>query len=382
MPTILSAASGGLQPDAPTIGIATAGNAAASVSFIAPVFKGKAQLSDTYTARAFNSTGTVATGQSKTGSTSPLEVTGLTNGTTYTFRVDYNNGYATSLSSSASNTIVPILATTTTPVPTTTVAPTTTTTAAPGVAYFSNAVYWVSQPTTVGSTMTLNYTAVNAATTLIYWYRTNSPVPAGGSNTASGTLVQNGETSYIIQEGDKGFSIQATVYVYNSAGSGNYSTTPAVAIPAAATTTTIAPTTTLAPTTTKAVTTTTNAPTTTLLPATIATSSVFSYPSDSTAPGTIEGSWTTTKSSSVDFNWHNVRIRNTSNNATATQTIFSFSTQSTTFTNVVKGSFKFGVQSVGTRQSNGTYIYSTGTGDCPSGGGCVYREEGTATVIS
>jgi hypothetical protein len=87
-------------------------------------------------------------------------------------------------------------------------------------------------------------------------------------------------------------------------------------------------------------------------------------------------------SSSVNFSWHNVRIRNTSNNATATQTIFGFSTQTATFTSVVRGSFKFGVQSVGTRQSNGTYIYSTGTGDCPSSGGCVYREESTATVIS
>ena len=145
MPIILSAASGGMQPDPPTIGIASAGNTAASVSFIAPVYKGKAQLSDTYTVRAYNSSGTVATGQSGTGSTSPIEVTGLTNGTIYTFRVEYSNGYATSSPSNPSYTVTPIPGTTTTTpatttTPSTTTTTTTSTTPAPGVAYFSNPV--------------------------------------------------------------------------------------------------------------------------------------------------------------------------------------------------------------------------------------------------
>jgi len=71
-------------PGAPTSIVATAGNAQASVSFAAPASDGGADITS-YTATS--SPGGLTT----TGSTSPLKVTGLTNGTAYTFTVTATN---------------------------------------------------------------------------------------------------------------------------------------------------------------------------------------------------------------------------------------------------------------------------------------------------
>ena len=67
-------------PDAPTIGTATAGNTQVSVAFTAPADTGGTAITS-YTATS--SPG----GFTATGSSSPLVVTGLTNGTAYTFTV-------------------------------------------------------------------------------------------------------------------------------------------------------------------------------------------------------------------------------------------------------------------------------------------------------
>jgi len=65
-------------PDAPTIGTATAGNAQASVTFTAPSNTGGASI----TSYTITSTpGNIIA----TGSSSPIVVNGLTNGTSYTF---------------------------------------------------------------------------------------------------------------------------------------------------------------------------------------------------------------------------------------------------------------------------------------------------------
>ena len=88
-------------PGAPTIGTATAGDTQASVAFIAPV----------------NTGGTAITGYTVSvspvdvapvsGASSPIVVTGLTNGQTYTFTVTANNAAGTSPASAASNSITP-----------------------------------------------------------------------------------------------------------------------------------------------------------------------------------------------------------------------------------------------------------------------------------
>lgn len=90
-----------LVANAPTIGTATAGvSNCASVTFTAPACTGGSVIS-TYTAYC-TTTGTNTT----TGASSPLVVSGLTTGQSYTFRVVANNIYGPSYPSAASNSIV------------------------------------------------------------------------------------------------------------------------------------------------------------------------------------------------------------------------------------------------------------------------------------
>lgn len=88
-------------PNAPTIGTATGGDASASVSFTAPSNVGGSAITQ-YTA--------VSTpgGLFAQGSASPLTVTGLTNGTPYTFTVWALNTYGPSPYSAASGRVTPV----------------------------------------------------------------------------------------------------------------------------------------------------------------------------------------------------------------------------------------------------------------------------------
>jgi hypothetical protein len=74
---------GGTPPGAPTIGVATAGNASATVTFTVPADTGTSAITQ-YTASC---SATGATTKTATGAASPIVVTGLTNGTTYTCSV-------------------------------------------------------------------------------------------------------------------------------------------------------------------------------------------------------------------------------------------------------------------------------------------------------
>jgi hypothetical protein len=89
-------------PSAPTIGTATAGNANASVTFTAPTYTGRSTISSyTVTSSPGGLTGT--------GASSPITVSGLTNGTAYTFTVTATNAAGlTSAASAASNSVTPI----------------------------------------------------------------------------------------------------------------------------------------------------------------------------------------------------------------------------------------------------------------------------------
>src|SRR5207248_2778639 len=71
-------------PGAPTSVTAVAGDTTASVSFTAPASNGGAPITS-YTVTAYKPNGTAVT--STIGSSSPITVSGLTNGTAYTFRV-------------------------------------------------------------------------------------------------------------------------------------------------------------------------------------------------------------------------------------------------------------------------------------------------------
>jgi hypothetical protein len=91
-------------PSAPTIGTATGGDAQASVAFTVPGWNGGATITG-YTATS------TPGGITGTGSSSPIVVTGLTNGTTYTFKVKATNSVGTGTESAASNSVTPASAT-------------------------------------------------------------------------------------------------------------------------------------------------------------------------------------------------------------------------------------------------------------------------------
>jgi len=92
------------RPDAPTIGTASAGITVATVPFTAPSSDGGSAITS-YTATS--SPGGITGTLSQAGSGS-ITVTGLTNGTAYTFTVTATNAIGTSLASAASSSVTPL----------------------------------------------------------------------------------------------------------------------------------------------------------------------------------------------------------------------------------------------------------------------------------
>jgi hypothetical protein len=100
MSLIIGAGQGGMQPSTPIIGTATGGDSSASVAFTPSTYIGKSSI----VYRAISNPG----GFSATNTTTPITVTGLSNGTAYTFTVRGETPYGVnSLSSAASNSVTP-----------------------------------------------------------------------------------------------------------------------------------------------------------------------------------------------------------------------------------------------------------------------------------
>ena len=89
----------GTVPQAPTIGTASFGNATANIEFTTNGTGGRTITSYTATSTPGGFTGTSAS--------SPITVTGLSNGTAYTFKVTATNPIGTSLESASSNSTTP-----------------------------------------------------------------------------------------------------------------------------------------------------------------------------------------------------------------------------------------------------------------------------------
>jgi hypothetical protein len=96
----LGAAAASTVPGAPTIGTAIGGNGQATVNFAAPASDGGLAISG-YTVTSSPS------GLTASGSASPITVTGLINGTAYTFTVTASNSAGTGVASAASNSVTP-----------------------------------------------------------------------------------------------------------------------------------------------------------------------------------------------------------------------------------------------------------------------------------
>ncbi len=84
-------------PDAPTIGTATGGEGQLSITFTAPSDVGNDAITGFIASATTGSTVVVATGTS-----SPITISGLSNGSAYTVTVAAQHDYGTGPSSSAS----------------------------------------------------------------------------------------------------------------------------------------------------------------------------------------------------------------------------------------------------------------------------------------
>ena len=91
-------------PDAPTVGTPTGGNAVICVPFTAPTCTGGGAITG-YVATAYDSSGNSI---GATGSSSPVQITGLTNGTAYNVTISAKNAYGTSRSALYGSTVTPV----------------------------------------------------------------------------------------------------------------------------------------------------------------------------------------------------------------------------------------------------------------------------------
>jgi hypothetical protein len=97
---MIGGVAGASVPDAPTSPVAAAGNTQSTITFSAPASNGGSAITG-YTVTSSPGSFTA------TGATSPIIVTGLTNGTSYTFTIVATNALGNSVASVVSNAVTP-----------------------------------------------------------------------------------------------------------------------------------------------------------------------------------------------------------------------------------------------------------------------------------
>ena len=183
-----------VAPGAPTVGAATAGSAQASVAFTAPGSTGGASITSyTVTSSPGGFTGT--------GASSPVVVTGLANGTAYSFTGAATNSAGTSASSSASGSVTPATV------------PGAPTIGGVAVAGGTSATVAFTAPTSNGGADIASYTA------------TSSP------GTVTATLVQAGSGTITVSGLTTGTVYTFTVTATNSRGTSSASSASASVTP-------------------------------------------------------------------------------------------------------------------------------------------------------
>jgi hypothetical protein len=181
-------------PNAPTSLVATLGNAQASIAFTPPTSNGGSSITG-YTVTS--SPGSFRA----TGASSPIVVTGLTNGTAYTFTVTATNSVGTSASSTASNSVTPLTV--------------------PGVPAITSV-------TSGNGQVVVAFTApvYNGGATITAYTATSSP---GG---ITGTVSQAGGGTITVSGLTNGTAYTFTVTATNSAGTSAASTASSSVTPA------------------------------------------------------------------------------------------------------------------------------------------------------
>jgi hypothetical protein len=176
-------------PGAPVIGTATAGNAQVTVSFTAPVSNGGSDIT------GYTVTSIPAGGLDRNAGSTKLShlMTGLTNGTAYTFTVTAKNTKGTGAASAASNSVTPAK------VPGTPTGVTATAGNAQATASFT-------APVSTGGSDITGYTV--------------SSIPAGGVDSNAGTTATTHTITGLTNGKAYKFTVKATNFMGSSAASG------------------------------------------------------------------------------------------------------------------------------------------------------------------